>query len=84
MTSSGFHIVRFRGFALYDVLATLACASMLAGWKGGGTTSWFVLLVVLGELIHWILGVDTEGLRVIKKQWKKNKNRILLTKQNKQ
>ena len=61
----GVHSSRFMGFALNDILATIVVA-FLTSWIYNisflySFTGWFIL----GEVLHFLFGVDTRFLEFI-------------------
>lgn len=61
----GFHSTRFFGFALYDTLGTIVLALLVTYFFG--VTLWKSILgmFILGEVLHYIFGVQTSFLTMI-------------------
>ncbi len=61
----GFHATRIFGFALYDILGTIAVAALTWWiWKGPywkHLVAWFIG----GEVLHWAFGTDTAFLKAV-------------------
>lgn len=61
----GFHAKRVLGFALYDILGTIAIALLFSYFTG--VSLWTSLLgwFVAGELLHWYFGVETTFMKLV-------------------
>jgi len=61
----GVHATRIAGFAFYDILATIIAAALTTYFYevhfAISITGWFLL----GELLHYIFGVQTQVLTVL-------------------
>jgi hypothetical protein len=58
----GFHSKRFMGLALYDMLGTIAIALAIAFFFRWNAWKVFVALFLLGEVLHYLFGVQTAFL----------------------
>jgi hypothetical protein len=62
---TGFHSTRVFGIALYDTLATILVAYLTTFFVSITFIESFIAWFVVGELLHWIAGVDTAFLKMI-------------------
>ena len=64
----GIHAVRFIGFGIVDILATIIFAYILKIIvKKYNFIKCFIISIIFGELLHYLLCVDTAGIKLIKK-----------------
>ena len=64
--NTGVHSIRLFGFAVVDTLLTVLGAYLIS--KGYKINFWYSLLglFILGEFLHYIFGVNTAFLKMIK------------------
>jgi hypothetical protein len=62
----GFHQQRFLGIALYDTLATIIAAWLIAKYMKWNVGRTIIFAFVLGIFMHWFFCVDTAVMRVLK------------------
>jgi hypothetical protein len=63
--NKGFHSTRLFDFAVYDTLATIVLAYVISIFTSYTFTSLLIFLFILGEILHYIFGVNTKVLEVI-------------------
>lgn len=57
---TGPHAYRFMGLAVVDTGLTILAAWIASWWVGGFTfLQYFLILLVIGEVLHYIFGVNT-------------------------
>ena len=61
----GFHSTRFLGLALYDTIATILIAIVTSVVFRVPVLHSFVAWFVLGEILHYVFGVDSAFLKYI-------------------
>ena len=59
VAGEGAHGLRLAGTALVDLGATFALAAVYAAISRGSTVAWLILLLLVGEAMHWAFGVPT-------------------------
>ena len=59
----GFHQQRFLGIALYDTLATIVAAWLIAKYMKWNVWRTIIYAFVLGVFMHWLFCVDTALMR---------------------
>ena len=70
----GFHATRIGDFALYDILGTIAGAGAIAYYGDYNFLIVLFILVILGIIVHYILGIDTALNKKIFGDEKKTQN----------
>ena len=61
----GVHSTRIAGFALNDILATIVVAAITSFWYNISFLYSFFMWFALGEVLHYIMCVDTAFLERI-------------------
>jgi hypothetical protein len=61
----GFHATRFFGFALNDMLGTIGVAIIITYIYEVPLWKTFLYMFVLGEVLHYLFGVQTAFLTAI-------------------
>ena len=58
-----FHETRFLGFSVVDVVGTFFFFAVPTMWMFKGNVSvYFLIWIVIGEIFHYVFGVQTAGM----------------------
>ncbi len=71
----GFHSYRLFNIAVNDVIGTLVLSYILAKVKKISYTKSFVIMLLVGEILHFLFCVDTTVALSIKNVWKPTQNK---------
>ena len=56
---------RIFGISVIDTVATALLAKLIANLTHHRFIHVFVLLIVFGEIVHWVMGIKTAGLTAL-------------------
>jgi hypothetical protein len=62
----GVHSYTLFGFAAFDVIGTILIAILIAVFKKLAFVPVLLVLLILGEILHAAIGVDTRFLRLFR------------------
>ena len=62
---TGFHATRIMGYALYDILGTIAVALLFSYFTNISVLYSIIGWFVAGEVLHWYYGVETTFMKLV-------------------
>lgn len=68
--NEGIHSVRVGGLAAFDVFATMFLSLAIYGYTKINPIYILIVLLIVGELLHYMFCVDTPIIRYFTNMWK--------------